>query len=234
VIDSYVDYVFPNSKLALEGRPPAVAPYTWSIVDGQGVVGDDGLFVAPKSEGATTVELTDDEGTTFQKTIQCFDIDKMILQIVQSDLGLESDQIFIFNQKIKIPNDQRLYVTLNFVTQKSYGTNVLTRDRGKRSLSVSALYDINFFSPSLMTRLVKDKAMAVFNSVLSEKLQSFNAFSIQRNIESLKDISFIEKTSPINRFVLSIRVNYNKIIDTNNYTFFNENIEGELYGLKSQ
>ena len=52
------------------------------------------------------------------------DVLKTICDIVKEGMGLQNDQIWIYNQKVDIPNDKRIYVVVSLKSENVIGNNI--------------------------------------------------------------------------------------------------------------
>ena len=56
------------------------------------------------------------------------DVLKTVCDILKVGMNLQDDQIWIYNQKIDIPNDKRLYVVVSLKTETVIGNNIEEKD----------------------------------------------------------------------------------------------------------
>ena len=56
------------------------------------------------------------------------DVLKTVCDILKVGMNLKDDQIWIYNQKIDIPNDKRIYVVASLKSENVIGNNIQVED----------------------------------------------------------------------------------------------------------
>lgn len=140
---------------------------------------------------------------------------KTICQIIQSEMELGNDQVWIFDQKIPIPRDERLYVAVSVVSCKPFGntrrTIATTSPLGiaeVQSVNMQALISIDILSRGTDARNRKEEVVMALNSTLSESLQESESFFIAPLPKGFVNLSEIDGTAIPYRFNISVQVQY--------------------------
>lgn len=138
---------------------------------------------------------------------------KHICNILQVQLDLSNEQIWIYNQKRNIPNDFDMYVVVNYLGQRIIGSvrKEVATVQGLleyQSLHNLASFSIDVFSRSNKARINKDFVIMALNSTYSQQVQEKYGFQIARNSFQVTNTSEIEGTAELNRYSISFNVTY--------------------------
>lgn len=138
---------------------------------------------------------------------------KHICNILQVQLDLSNEQIWIYNQKRNIPNDFDMYVVVNYLGQRIIGSvrKEVATVQGLleyQSLHNLASFSIDVFSRSNKSRINKDFVIMALNSTYSQQVQENYGFQIARNSFQVTNTSEIEGTAELNRYSISFNVTY--------------------------
>lgn len=137
-----------------------------------------------------------------------------ICDIIQNQLELGVDQIFIYNSKFTLPNDTKTYVSVGHVASKiissslTYEADVLRGQIAYNSINIQSTLDIDVLSKDGNVLTEMSQIIAALNSDYSQKVQEKNSFSIGRNPISINNISGIDGAAIPYRYVISINVTY--------------------------
>ena len=114
------------------------------VIDpGIGEISQDIIYTAPSFFTSETIyvgttgeeDRTDPERSFTVHTVSPLGV---FAGIIRNQLGLDIDQVHIYNQEFIIPPDERLYVTVGLTSSKNFSTN-------SQSTSIEALLDVNIF-----------------------------------------------------------------------------------------
>lgn len=138
---------------------------------------------------------------------------KFICQILQNQLELSVNQIWVYNQKRDIPNDFGVYFVVSYLGQRIIGNvrrEVSTAEGLMEFQSVHNLaqYQVDVFSRSSQARDMRDLAIMALNSTYSQQVQEANSFQIARNSFQVTNTSDVEGVAELNRYSLSFNVTY--------------------------
>lgn len=138
---------------------------------------------------------------------------KLICDILQKQLDLSKDQIWIYNQKRDIPNDFNMYIVVDYQGQRIIGS--VRREKPTetglveyQSLHSLAVIRLDLFSRGNAARVNKDLVIMALNSTYSQQVQEANGFSIARNSFQVTNTSMAEGTAELNRYSISFNVTY--------------------------
>lgn len=138
----------------------------------------------------------------------------LIVGLVRAYMGLKTDQVVVFNQKWKVPPDDRLYVTVAATgPQKGYGVTSETRLAPDESalledvaVSSREMISIDIYSSSQEAVNRKEEPVLCLNSVAAQQLCERWALKLARLPMTMVDASGLEGTTRINRFHLAFSV----------------------------
>ena len=138
---------------------------------------------------------------------------KQICKILKTQLALNDNQIWIYNQKRDIPNDYGIYYVVQYVGQRIIGntrreiptTTGLVEYQSLHSLANIAL---DIFSRNSIVREARDQAIMALNSTYSQQVQEANGFQIARNSFQVTNASEVEGVAELTRYSISFNVTY--------------------------
>jgi len=138
---------------------------------------------------------------------------KCICNILQTQLGLQNGQIWVYNQKRDIPNDFGTYYVVTYNGQRIIGNvrrEFVTVDGMKEYQSVHSLasYSIDILSRSNTVRDARDQVLMALNSTYAQQIQESRGFQIARNSFQVTNTSELEGTAQLNRYTISFNVTY--------------------------
>lgn len=137
----------------------------------------------------------------------------LLVGLIRDFIGLAIDQVVVYNQKWKIPNDNRLYVSIGILSETPYGTQKSQEDRikGEATISVEVLavnvqetFSINIFSRGQAAVDFKELVLLAFSSQAAQQLCEANSIKLGTLPVSFVDLSSVEGTARLNRFGLTI------------------------------
>jgi len=159
---------------------------------------------------------------------------QIICNIIQKYMGLCDDQIWIYNQRRKIPPTQGLFIVIGMVSTVPFGNNqrylgTIGNYRQEISQMMQETLSINLFSydDSAVYRL--PEMIGSFQSTYAEQLQEKYAFQIGVVPSSISDTSFLEASAILFRQTVTIKVlrSYSKVSESEFYDTFNTEIYNE-------
>jgi hypothetical protein len=142
-------------------------------------------------------------------------------------MKLSLDQIWVYNQRRAIPDDQRLYVTVGLVSSRVYGNNKIqlpTVDGLQDSMTtyVSELISIDLLSYTTEAAEKYFEVLAVLRSTYSQQVQEALGLKISEVPSSVSDVSAVEGAAILFRINITLNVwrKYDKIMDSQYYDTF--------------
>lgn len=138
---------------------------------------------------------------------------KQICKILQNQLALTNEQIWIYNQKRNIPNDFGVYYVVRYDGQRIIGNvrKEVATNAGLveyQSVHSLAMFSVDIFSRSSQARDAKDQVIMALNSTYSQQVQEANGFQIARNSFQVTNTSEVEGVAELNRYSISFNVTY--------------------------
>jgi len=184
-------------------------PYSYSVApDGVGgaINSSTGVYTAPSTgTGVDTVIATDSIGDTATAEILVGSSLELFCDIIRTEMGLESDQVFLWDQKFTIPNDSRVYVAVSILSCKVFGTK-LTLDN--QSVSMKAILGVDIMSRNFDAVTRKEEVVMALSSHYSESQQELNSFYIASQPSAFTNLSQEDGAAIPYRFNLTIAIQY--------------------------
>lgn len=194
---------------AVDGTPP----YVYSLVTGGdgGSITQDGEYQAPLNNalGFQTILVTDDAQATASIDISILNHLQLVADIIQNQLGLNNDQVYIYNQKINIPKDNKMYIAVGVSGFKVIASNMKVIDGVEYSYTnTQASIKIDILSKTLEAYNRKEEVISSLRSVLSQRTQTANMFKIAEIPSSFNDLSGIDGSAIPYRYNVSTNIIY--------------------------
>ena len=138
---------------------------------------------------------------------------KYVCDILQKQLDLADSQVWIYNEKVNIPNDFNMYIVVDYQGQRIIG-NVRREEPTpnglieRQALHSMAILRLDLFSRGKIARINKDLVIMALNSTYSQQVQEAHGFQIARNSFQVTNTSEVEGTAELNRYSISFNVTY--------------------------
>jgi hypothetical protein len=135
---------------------------------------------------------------------------KLLCNIVKEFLGLQDDQVWIWNQKRDIPTDSRLYVIVSQRTIANTGTakKLIGSEGGlvsRHSYHSQETLQIDLISASIDAIARAPEVVMSFSSDYSQALQELHGFRLATQPTSIVDSSAAEVTRQLFRTTIEVR-----------------------------
>jgi len=139
---------------------------------------------------------------------------KALCALLESQLQLAPNHVFIYNQKYDIPVDDGLYAYVGFQRSVPFASsrkeeNVPATDttdaylQEVQTMNVREFYTINLYSRSASARQRNHEIIFALHSIQCEQLQERYAFKMGYLPMSMHDVSHVEGAAIINRYQLT-------------------------------
>lgn len=210
-----------SPRVILRGAQPFSAsggtePYTFSVLPGGAggsINASTGLYSAPAVSGSDTIQVIDDMGAKKTATITVLSVLQMFCDVLQTYLDLDDDQVYLWDQKINIPTDQRLYIAVAVLMVKPFGNTRLMVPSGgglveQNSGNFYAEVDVNILSRGPEARDRKEEVILALNSLYSQQQQQANGFLISTLSHSFLNLSEIDGAAIPYRFNIRVALQY--------------------------
>lgn len=140
------------------------------------------------------------------------DLLKTVCDIIKVGMNLDQDQIWIYNQKVDIPNDKRVYVVVSLKKEEVFGNNIHTTDNeGMDEVIWSNIISdvgIEMFSYNTNALNRRYEVLSSMRSVYSVQKQEEYNFSIGRKPTVFLDSSFMSPTARLYSFYYEYRITH--------------------------
>lgn len=190
------------------------APYTYSVVSGGagGSIDSDGLYAAPEVTGVDTVKVVDALSATVQSIILICSPLQLLCDVIRTEMGLSEDQVYLWDQKIRIPTDSRLYVAVGVLRCRPFANNInYDSESGLtavQSTNFSSDVSIDIFSRGPEARERKEELLMALQSIYAEQQQEFNSFRIFSLPTDFINLSDLDGAAIPYQFNITVRMQY--------------------------
>ena len=132
------------------GASGGTPPYTFSVVApaapipaaGGTIDPATGLYTSPASTGTDIIQVTDSLLATAQGTVLVDYPLSLVCDIIQTAMGLNPEQVYLWDQKIDIPEDSNLYVAVGVISCKPFGN----KPKYTANSGLSAIQSVNIYA----------------------------------------------------------------------------------------
>lgn len=202
-----------------------IPPYIYDVAPGGagGTIDSNGLYTAPAITGTDTVEVTDSVNSVSELSILIGTPLELFCDVIQQFMGLSQGQVYLWDQKINIPTDSRLYIAVSNLSCKPFSnTRYFNNGISTQMTNMSATLSVDIFSRSGEARDRKEEVILAFNSQYSESQQELNTFRIFPISTSFLNISEQDGSAILYRYQIAFQVQYcfTKAIATSYYDSF--------------
>lgn len=128
-------------------------------------------------------------------------------------MELRAEQVVLYNQKWKNPNDDRLYIVVAYLNSKPFGSNREYRDSdtGEALLEILTLYtqetlSIHAFSRNQEAYDRKEEILMFLNSTAAQQAQERLGFKLATLPASFVDTSETEGAGRINKYTITLNL----------------------------
>ena len=140
------------------------------------------------------------------------DVLKTVCDILKVGMNLEKDQIWIYNQKVDIPNDKRLYVVVSLKKETVIGNNIENKDsEGMEEVVWSNIVSdigIELFSYNVNALNSRYKVLSSMRSTYSVQKQEELNCNIGRRPTAFFDSSFMSPTARLYSFYYEYKITH--------------------------
>lgn len=205
----------PNRGAAF-GASGGVEPYSFAVVPGGAggtVNASTGIYTAPNVFGADTVRVTDAAAATATAHISVGNPLQLLCDILRRELGLASNRVYLWNQKIMQPTDDGLYIAVGMPAPRPFGnvarfTPSVSGGEADQWVAMVALVDIDVVSKSTAALDRKEEVLLALASFYSQRQQEANGFSIGRLSSRILNLSEVDGAAIPYRFRISVNMQY--------------------------
>ncbi len=193
------------------------APYIFSIVSGLGSIGaSSGIYTAATSPGPVVIKVTDSAmvPATVQATITVNNALTLFCDILKTEMSLDADQVYLWDQKINIPTDSRLYIAVGVSSCKPFANNREMLSVGGGGLdelltaNFLAKLSVDILSRGTDARDRKEEILLALSSIYAEQIQEGNGIFVGILSDSFVNLSEIDGAAIPYRFNIAVNLQY--------------------------
>lgn len=205
------------------GAAGGTAPYVWTFQSNQSggtvTAGSDSsqaTYAAGPEYGVDVIRVTDSGGSTATMQVGVDTVAQLVGDIVANGLGLGSDQVWQWDQKVDIPTDSRLYCIISVVSERAFGQSNFA-DGGAsdgdpltsvQGVNIQARIGIDILSRGNSARDRKDEVLLALNSDYAETQQELNQFFLGKGPMTFINLSQVDGAAIPYRFHIEVNVLY--------------------------
>lgn len=209
------------------GASGGTGPYVWTLVSGDGSISSAGLYTATYKISSAVVRVTDSLGATQTATVRVQSALSWLCQIIREELDLDDDQVYLWDQKLFIPSDSRLYVAVGTVSCKPFANTreyVPVEDGGLNCLQSTNFLltaSIDIISRGVDARDRKEEVLMSLKSDYSQGVQQAYGFYVAPLTSSFLNLSEVDGAAIPYRFKLLAALQY-KITKTKSVDYYDD------------
>ena len=141
------------------------------------------------------------------------DVLKTVCDILKVGMNLENDQIWIYNQKVDIPNDKRLYVVVSLKNETVIGNNIEAKTENgiyDETIWSNIVSDIGIevFSYNVNALNRRYEVLSSMRSTYSVQKQEELNFNIGRRPVAFFDTSFMSPAAKLYSFYFEYKITH--------------------------
>lgn len=137
---------------------------------------------------------------------------QIICDIIQNCMGISTDQIWIYNQRRAIPEDERMYITVGVIGVKPYGNNnhvtydttTTMTDNISQYMQETISIDVMSYTTEAIERY--NEVMGSLASTYSAQTQEALGLKIATIPSTINDVSAVEGATLLYRMSLTLNV----------------------------
>jgi hypothetical protein len=188
------------------------SPYTYSVLSGGagGSISGSGLYTSPTAYGTDTIVAVDANTQTAIATIMVGSPLMLFCDIIQTAMGLSPGQVYLWDQKINIPEDSNLYVAVGVMSVKPFASSNILDANGNSIQNVNcfAMLSVDLMSRSLIASEQKEQLILALASNYSQQQQELNGLLIARLSSGFVNISDTDGAAILYRYNINLGLQY--------------------------
>lgn len=143
----------------------------------------------------------------------------LVVSLLREFMGLAADQAVVYNQKWKVPTDNRIYLTVSYVSPGKVYLNTSEQRDGFSTnaageqvpalietshVGTSSIIGLDVYSRSEEARKRKDEAVAAFGSFYAQQLSEKYSLRPGKIPATFADLSRIDGVARLSRYHVAI------------------------------
>lgn len=201
------------------GASGGTAPYVFSILPngaGGSINPSTGKYTAPNILNndpelqSDNVQVTDAAGAVATLKITVMSPILLVCDIIRQEMELTNDQCYLYDQKINIPKDSRLYIAVGVLQPRPFGNSTKLQSDGTvvQSVNMRVLLSIEILSRSTDALNRKEEILLALKSIYAQQQMTANTFFIAPLTTSFVALNEIDGPAIPYRFNLSVNMQY--------------------------
>jgi len=198
------------------------APYTYSVIAGGAggtINSTTGQYTSPSSVNLSpnfaydVIQAIDANSATATLKILIGTPLILFCDILQNQLGLDNNHIYLWDQKLIEPKDYNLYIAVGVQNSKPFGNTNYWDGATQTSIQSINMLDtlsLDLISRGPAARDLKGNVLMALNSNYAEQQQEFNSFNIGKLPAGSQfiNLSIVDGAAIPYRFRISINIQY--------------------------
>ena len=190
-----------------------VPPYNYFVVPGGAggtIDSATGQYTAPFRTGRTdTIKVVDSIASVAFAEVIVGTPEMLLCDIIQTQLNLSQGQVYLWDQKINIPEVFQMYVILRTLRCRPFGnTNYYDGENTIQSTNFLSVVTIDILSRGTEARDRKEEVVMALRSDYAEQQQEMNSFFIGSIPTDFIDLSQEDGAAIPYRFNISVMIQY--------------------------
>ena len=138
---------------------------------------------------------------------------KCVMDVLKEFMSLDDEHCYLYNNKWIIPADKELFIVLGIMNISPVGNTLKYKREDDKLLAVTTtnvkgVYSLNIFSYDTSARTRQAEVIAALHSDISIRSQERHSYTISANTLSFRDISDLEASKRLNRYVATFSIMY--------------------------
>lgn len=210
-------------------------PYVYSVVPGGAggfIDASTGEYTAPpffNSDPAKVfdqISVTDASPRTVTTRILVGSPLLLICEIVQREMGLPQDRVYLWDQKLMQPTNSGLYIAVSMPSCKPFSNvnsyaSVGGNLQSQQFVNMSAVVDFDIISRGPEARDRKEEIVLAMNSNYAQQQQESNSFYVGKIPVGFINLSDIDGAAIPYRYRISFKLQY-AFLKNKNVQYFND------------
>lgn len=221
----------PNLQVSFQAYGGSGGGYVYTIrPSGAGgfINSGTGLYASPSvvnenpAQSSDVIQVRDSDGNIAIASVLVGSPIMLLCDILANQLNLDSNHIYLWDQKIFEPTDSKLYIAVSMINCKPFGNNISYDADGNSIQSVNVLAEIgiDIISRGPAARDQKELVLMALQSVYSEQQQEANSFQISRMSHNFVNLSELDGAAIPYRYRISMNLTYG-VTSTQAIPYFN-------------
>lgn len=196
-------------------------PYSYAVIPGGAggtINSSTGLYQAASAmktdpaKAYDTIRVTDADSNTKSLPILVADPLFLFCEIIQKELALMPGRVFLWDQKVMQPTDEKMFVAVSMLNCKPFANSVKLDSAGNavQSVNMMATLSLNVISRSTEALLRKEEVLMALASQYSQSQQEANSFNVGKlpPAGQFVNLSNIDGAAIPYRFNISVNMQY--------------------------